>query len=126
MDLEQNTKLAAKRTIMSAERSLMAWIRTGLSMLGFGFTLFKFLQYLQEKGVPLTLTPEGPRRIGLFLIGLGVVSLTIASIEYWETVKFLSKEFNVRKRIFPLIISSLIGLLGLLLFISIAVKIKLL
>lgn len=39
----QNT-LAMHRNFMSAERTLMAWIRTSISMLGFGFTLAKAFQ----------------------------------------------------------------------------------
>ena len=28
----------------------MAWIRTSLSMISFGFTIYKFFQYLRESG----------------------------------------------------------------------------
>jgi len=32
-------KLPVSRTMMAADRSLMAWIRTALSMISFGFTI---------------------------------------------------------------------------------------
>ena len=35
--------LATERTRMAADRTLMGWIRTALSMIGFGFTIYKFL-----------------------------------------------------------------------------------
>ena len=43
--------LALERTRMAADRTLMGWIRTALSMISFGFTIFKFLEYTQEQGV---------------------------------------------------------------------------
>ena len=35
---------------MAADRTLMAWIRTTLSMISFGFTIYKFLQAMFESG----------------------------------------------------------------------------
>ena len=47
-ELKLNDRLAIDRTRLAAERSLMAWIRTALSMIAFGFTIYKFLQALHE------------------------------------------------------------------------------
>ena len=33
--------LATERTRMAADRTLMGWIRTALSMIGFGFTIYQ-------------------------------------------------------------------------------------
>ncbi len=46
----QRTNLAVKRTLMGADRTLMAWVRTALSMISFGFTIYKVLQGFQEHG----------------------------------------------------------------------------
>ena len=43
--------LATERTRMAADRTLMGWIRTALSMIGFGFTIFKFLESIQSREV---------------------------------------------------------------------------
>ena len=120
-----NTTMSAKRTMMSAERSLMSWTRTGLSMIGFGFTLFQVLQFMKDKDVSLTLTPEGPRRLGLFLIGLGILSIILGGFQYWKTVSFISTEFHMPKWRYPLIVSTLIALLGLVLFFSMIAKVNL-
>lgn len=37
------------RTIMAADRTLMAWLRTSLSMLSFGFTIYKVLDTAAQK-----------------------------------------------------------------------------
>ena len=42
----ERTDAATTRIRMAAERTLMAWIRTSLSMISFGSTIFKFLEYV--------------------------------------------------------------------------------
>ena len=46
---EERTDLAVQRTVIAAERTLMAWIRTAISMIGFGFSIYKFFQYQAEE-----------------------------------------------------------------------------
>jgi putative membrane protein len=85
-DGERKTDLAAVRTTLAAERTLMAWIRTALSMIGFGFTIFKFLHGLQEAGSLHLRRPEEPRSIGLFLTALGTGSLLLGILEHLQTL----------------------------------------
>jgi putative membrane protein len=89
-DLGQyRTHLAVLRTLMGADRSLMAWIRTALSMVGFGFTIYKFLQGYAAGGGSLGAAGE-PRMVGLFLIGAGTVSIILGLLEYWQGARDLS------------------------------------
>ena len=67
---QERTELAVYRTALAASRSLMAWVRTGLSMIGFGFTIYKFIQAFADQFQPHT-----ARNVGLFLISLGTVSV---------------------------------------------------
>ena len=83
---KERTDLAATRTSLAAERTLMAWIRTALSMIGFGFTIYKFLHGLHEAGNLHLRRPEGPRIIGLFLAALGTSSLLAGIVEYVLTL----------------------------------------
>lgn len=120
------TNLAVERTVMAAGRTMMAWIRTGLSLIGFGFTIYKFLDYLQELGKAITPNPEGPRRIGLFLIGLGTVSLLLGIIEYWTTMKKLNRDHKINPWKASVIAAFLIVLLGFMLFFTIIFHIEVL
>jgi riboflavin-specific deaminase-like protein len=68
----ERTRMAADRTLMAADRSLMAWVRTALSMISFGFTIYKLLQGFEEAGTQLT-HASSPRAMGMFLTGMGTV-----------------------------------------------------
>ena len=62
----------------------MAWIRTALSMIGFGFTIYKFFQYLPEEIAAGNIRrPNAPRNLGLTLIALGTLALVAAAFQHW-------------------------------------------
>jgi putative membrane protein len=68
----------------------MAWIRTGVSLIGFGFTIVQFFERLQDmKGVSPAARPHAARYLGLMLIGAGVVSLVISTVQYRRVVQYL-------------------------------------
>jgi putative membrane protein len=87
---EDRTDLATSRTLMAADRTLMAWIRTSLSMLSFGFTIYKVLEGFQQAGRALP-REQTPRNVGLFLTALGTVAMVMGTIEYWENIKTLRR-----------------------------------
>ena len=119
----ERTDLAVERTAMAAGRTLMAWVRTALSMISFGFTIYKFLDAATQGSAVGMLRAGGPRRLGLFLIALGVISVVLGSVEYFQTIRRLDAlpgASYTRPLNFSLIVGVLIGLLGLFLFITIA------
>jgi putative membrane protein len=72
-----------RRTLLAQERTLMAWIRTSVSLISFGFTIYKFFQYLvQEREANLSRVRFGPRAYALTMIGLGVLALAIGLVDY--------------------------------------------
>lgn len=88
------TGFATRRTLMAADRTLLAWIRTALSMISFGFTIYRVLQEFEKAGaLP---RPGSPRHIGLFLVGLGTLSMLVGSIEYWLTLREVGRCAPVR------------------------------
>ena len=91
---DERTGLALERTRLAHDRTLMAWVRTATSLISFGFTIYKFFQYLREgqKDVPARLL--GPREFAIGMIGLGVAALILATIEYRAQMKKLERDYS--------------------------------
>jgi putative membrane protein len=120
---EERTDLAVERTAMAASRTMMAWIRTGTSLISFGFSIHKILQAAATSTAKFSLMNEqGPRRLGLTLIFLGVMSIVLGNVEYIHISRRLSGMIGkpyAMKRDFSLLIGAIVGLIGLFLFITI-------
>jgi putative membrane protein len=117
-ELKLNDQSAIDRTRLAAERSLMAWIRTSLSMIAFGFTIYKFLQMLHEQSPVAVLRPNAPRNVGLLLVGIGTFAVAVAYVQHWQYVRKLSPDTPFRLWDLASIVAILIGLLGILIFAS--------
>lgn len=121
-DLAQSrTNLALRRTLMAADRSLMAWVRTGLSMISFGFTIYKILQGVEQAGA--NLRGVSPRSAGLFLIGLGTLSILAGTVEYWQRVKEARPHMVLRIWRPSLVLAAIMSVTGLLLFVSLVIRV---
>ena len=117
---EQRTDLALRRTVIAAERTLMAWVRTSLSLIGFGFTVYKFFQYLWAAGArPQVARPYAPRNFGLAMIVLGTLALILA---VWQHRGFLVEiGADQPKYVWSLsvVVASAVILIGILAFVGV-------
>jgi len=78
------------RTRMSAERTLMSWVRTGIALIGFGFTIFQVLdRFNKTAGVEPAELPRAPWIFGLALIGTGILALIVAVSQYRWCIRYL-------------------------------------
>ncbi|MBN2629910.1 MAG: DUF202 domain-containing protein [Rhodobacteraceae bacterium] len=112
------TQLAIQRTVMAADRTLMAWIRTALSMIGFGFTIYKVIDGLQSKTAPIVGELDG-WRFGLILCGLGIISITVGIIEFLMTLRDIRKRYPDIHWRYSLAIACIMLTLGLTMFLMI-------
>jgi len=110
--------LGYDRTRMAADRTLMAWIRTSVSMISFGFSIYKFFQYLRESDVLGQFPGAGPKFIGEALVILGTTLMGLAIAEYLVYLKWLSQQtgrpFPVSTPLIGALAITIIGLLILL------------
>ena len=114
MPLDPSTRLAVDRTRLAHERTLMAWVRTAASLISFGFTIYKFFQYLRE-GQPVNMGLVGPRSFAILLILIGIMSLVVGTLEHRRSMQALRAEFGaVVPRSLATIVGSVVSALGVL------------
>ena len=78
------------RTRLAVENTMLAYLRTSVSLIGFGFAIVQFLhnaQAIPNAGAPRF--PEAPLYLGLALIFCGIVVAIIALVDFRRTVKYL-------------------------------------
>src|SRR5262245_32961337 len=91
-----STELSLDRTYLAHDRTLMAWVRTATSLISFGFTIYKFFQYLREQeDRKIAQSPFGPRYFALLMICIGLVSLLMATIQHWRFRKKFKQYYEV-------------------------------
>jgi putative membrane protein len=98
-----STELARERSREAAERTLMAWIRTSLALIGFGFTIAKFYDYLEQTQLRKSLDPIHSHLLfGGSYIGLGILSLLAAVIQHRRILKQIEHDQFVYTGLRPL------------------------
>jgi len=110
--LDRATELAMARTLASYERTMMAWIRTAISLITFGFSIYKFFQ-LELPARPERTHLIGPRGFAMILVGIGLFALLLAIIEYRMDVRSLVVEYGQRRRPLAPLLAGLVAMLGL-------------
>jgi len=108
-----STSLAVERTRLAHERTLLAWLRTATSLISFGFTIYKFFQYLQKENPQFG---EGriitPRTFALIMIATGIIALIIATIQHRRDVRRMRAHYPELEHSLATILAALLSILG--------------
>lgn len=112
-------ELAKERNRAAADRTLMAWIRTALSMIGFGFGIGKIVDELHQIQPERIQNPLHSARVfGGAIILLGLFSLVMALLQHQQILKRLRRPQYIYQEPVPLttIVSMLLLIIGLFAF----------
>lgn len=118
------------RVFFAAERTLLAWIRTCLTIMGFGFVVARFglfLRLLAAQRAPSTIPLESPLHfpnlVGIALVLLGAGAILYAALEHRGYVSTLPAADlpPSHSRTFPLLMAYVLGTLGVAVAVYLAV-----
>jgi putative membrane protein len=73
------------RIYFAAERTLLAWIRTGLTVIGLGFVVARFGLFLRMMRHTPAISSAASTIIGVTLVLLGAGAIAVAA---WQHVRF--------------------------------------
>lgn len=119
--LDIATTLAFERTRIAYERTMMAWIRTATSLITFGFSVYKFFEIEMQKAPPIAML-LGPRGFGLALIGIGLMSLVLGTVEHARDLRGLRRLYPGMPRSMSKFVSIVVGALGLSALVAVLVN----
>lgn len=112
------------RVYFAAERTFLAWIRTGLALMGFGFVVARFAVFLREiaLGSPghATHTPTLSLWTGTSLIAIGVAVEVAAVLNHIRVINRMNRGQDIVGRpVFTAVVLALaLAMVGLLMAIG--------
>ena len=90
VEANAQTHFAWLRTRLAVERTMMAYLRTAVSLIGFGFAIFQYFYKLHQVSEGSNMRfPEAAWYLGLALIACGIMAALLAVFQYRSTLRYL-------------------------------------
>jgi len=78
------------RIYMAAERTFLAWIRTSIALIVFGFVIEKFEFFLEQLEKVFNMSLNGDHKalasVGVFIIFIGLFTLILGALNFYRTI----------------------------------------
>lgn len=101
IESKNQEKLLNRRVHMANERTFLAWIRTSIGIMAFGFVVEKFALFMKQmsyaigKSTNIEALPPShgySAILGIFLVGLGALMGLLAFIRYKKVEKQINED----------------------------------
>lgn len=118
---EQNEKntFDKSREHLANERTFLAWIRTSIALMSFGFVIVKFTLFLKELSLLIETKDVSSKgyssMVGVIMVALGVILSLLAFIRYKKYEKQLNNNSYVASSMLSLLITLIIIVGGIVL-----------
>jgi putative membrane protein len=126
-EVNVSNELARERSRQAADRTLMAWVRTALSLIGFGFGVSQFRDILVRAELVARRPPDHvslTMYFGLAFIAVGVLGLLAATVQHWRILDHIKRDEFHYTGFRPLVFIMAIALITIGVFAFIAISIS--
>ncbi len=128
---KKSARVRNLRVHMANERTFLAWVRTSIGIMAFGFVVEKFALFIKQisyflgkSGLPgATVTPTPPPSqgyssiFGIFLVGLGALMGVLAFIRYRKVERQIDEDTYQPSLILDALLAILVLAVGIFLII---------
>ncbi len=118
--MDKIPKIDRQREHQANERTFLAWLRTSISLIGFGFAIARFGIFLQQLNIAITQqeTPVNPlsnsENLGVALVVFGILVVALAAWRYNQVFWQIERADYKPNRIIVWIMTGVVIVLGLL------------
>ena len=119
---KKSVRVRNRRVHMANERTFLAWIRTSIGIMAFGFVVEKFALFIKQISYFLGKEVVAPSRgyssiFGIFLVGLGTLMGVLAFIRYKKVERQIDKDTYQPSLILDILLTLSILAIGIFLVI---------
>lgn len=110
--LKEKSTFENSREHLANERTFLAWIRTSIALMGFGFVIVKFTFFLKEISLLLESSIDSSKgysaMVGVIMITLGVILAMLAFLQYKKNEKQINNSLYISSSWLSLFITFII------------------
>lgn len=122
LETENNEPEYKPNDHLANERTYLAWIRTSIGIMAFGFVVVKFSLFVKQIGIALGTQIKTPSQgysamIGIVLVAFGAISILFSYWQYRKTEKQLRTGKYVPSGVLTTFLTAIMFVISILLII---------
>ncbi len=118
--MNDKQKIDRQREHQANERTFLAWLRTALALIGFGFAIARFSLFLRQLQTAFThqVVPPHPlfnaENLGVSLVVFGIITIALAAWRYNQVFQQIEQGNYRPSRLLIWVLTGTVMILGIL------------